>query len=421
MRQFQSQFIAISLILSGYLSLLTPVASAETPAIHAVLFYSNSCGHCHYVITEVFPPLFEQYGDQLQILGIEISDTEGQALYQAAIDHLNIPEEQFGVPTLIVGETVLVGSLDIPERFPGLIEDGLATGGIGWPDFPGMEAVLATVQAQEEAAVDPTAEPAAGPAAAVANPTLPAATVAPTAPPTDPPATAAPAETEAIAAVPADPPADGVLALYEDQAAGQETDADTVRDRLMRDLAGNMLSILVLIGMAAVLVYSVARLLRRGPVRGLRLDGWPQWALLVLFLAGLGVAVYLAFVETTETTAVCGPVGDCNTVQQSDYATLFGFLPVGVLGIAGYLAMALAWAANLWGPRSGRPVAAVALMGMALGGAIFSIYLTFLEPFVIGATCLWCLSSAVIMTAILLILVAALPEPQTVAWHEAQA
>jgi uncharacterized membrane protein len=58
---------------------------------------------------------------------------------------------------------------------------------------------------------------------------------------------------------------------------------------------------------------------------------------------------------------------------------------------------------------------------MALGGAIFSIYLTFLEPFVIGATCLWCLSSAVIMTAILLILVAALPEPQTVAWRKAQA
>jgi uncharacterized membrane protein len=38
---------------------------------------------------------------------------------------------------------------------------------------------------------------------------------------------------------------------------------------------------------------------------------------------------------------------------------------------------------------------------MTLFGTLFSIYLTFLEPFVIGATCAWCLASAVIMTALL--------------------
>ena len=30
----------------------------------------------------------------------------------------------------------------------------------------------------------------------------------------------------------------------------------------------------------------------------------------------------------------------------------------------------------------------------------FSIYLTFLEPFVIGATCMWCITSAIIQTTI---------------------
>jgi uncharacterized membrane protein len=34
---------------------------------------------------------------------------------------------------------------------------------------------------------------------------------------------------------------------------------------------------------------------------------------------------------------------------------------------------------------------------------MFSIYLTFLEPFVIGATCIWCLTSAVIITLIMLL------------------
>jgi uncharacterized membrane protein len=34
---------------------------------------------------------------------------------------------------------------------------------------------------------------------------------------------------------------------------------------------------------------------------------------------------------------------------------------------------------------------------------LFSIYLTALEPFVIGATCAWCLSSAVIVTLLLML------------------
>jgi uncharacterized membrane protein len=38
---------------------------------------------------------------------------------------------------------------------------------------------------------------------------------------------------------------------------------------------------------------------------------------------------------------------------------------------------------------------------LAFLGTLFSIYLTFLEPFVIGATCMWCLSSAALMLALL--------------------
>jgi hypothetical protein len=34
-------------------------------------------------------------------------------------------------------------------------------------------------------------------------------------------------------------------------------------------------------------------------------------------------------------------------------------------------------------------------------GVLFSGYLTFLEPFVIGAVCMWCVSSAVVMLALL--------------------
>ena len=44
-----------------------------------------------------------------------------------------------------------------------------------------------------------------------------------------------------------------------------------------------------------------------------------------------------------------------------------------------------------------------AILGMALFGVLFSLYLTYLEPFVIGAVCAWCLTSAVIITLLMLL------------------
>ena len=137
----------------------------------------------------------------------------------------------------------------------------------------------------------------------------------------------------------------------------------------------------------------------------------PSAVVPLLALAGLGVAAYLAFVETTATEAVCGPVGDCNTVQQSEYARLFGLVPIGVLGVAGYAAILIAWVAGTRAaPGVARP-ARLALLAMAFAGTAFSVYLTFLEPFVIGATCAWCVTSAVIMSALLVVAVRSMAVP----------
>jgi uncharacterized membrane protein len=115
----------------------------------------------------------------------------------------------------------------------------------------------------------------------------------------------------------------------------------------------------------------------------------------------LGVAAYLSFVEVSQVEALCGPVGNCNAVQRSPYATLFGVVPMAVLGLAAYIAIGFAWALQHFGPRRWRRLGHLSTLGLTLGGTLFSIYLTFLEPFVIGATCLWCLTSAVVMTLML--------------------
>ncbi|MDW8212900.1 MAG: vitamin K epoxide reductase family protein, partial [Roseiflexaceae bacterium] len=165
----------------------------------------------------------------------------------------------------------------------------------------------------------------------------------------------------------------------------------------LRDMPANALAVAVLAGMVLSVIWAAVAWSRPAhpPAR------WRDRTIPLLALTGMGVAAYLTFIETTGAQAVCGPMGDCNTVQQSEFARIFGVLPVGVAGIAGYGAILMAWilAHRLRGAPGER--AALALPALALIGTLFSIYLTFLEPFVIGATCLWCLTSAVIITGLL--------------------
>jgi uncharacterized membrane protein len=115
----------------------------------------------------------------------------------------------------------------------------------------------------------------------------------------------------------------------------------------------------------------------------------------------MGVAAYLTIIELSGEPAVCGPVGDCNEVQQSSYAFLFGVMPVGALGVIGYSAIILAWATTRYLPGRPHDLMQIALFALTLVGTLFSIYLTFLEPFVIGAACAWCLTSAILQTLLL--------------------
>jgi uncharacterized membrane protein len=96
-------------------------------------------------------------------------------------------------------------------------------------------------------------------------------------------------------------------------------------------------------------------------------------------------------------------VGDCNAVQSSPYARLFGILPIGLLGAIGYIAILVTWLWRRYHTDSFSKVAGPIMYGMALFGMLFSIYLTYLELFVIHAVCIWCLSSAVIITALMLL------------------
>jgi uncharacterized membrane protein len=401
-----SRFISAGPALSVLLlaAALAAPATAQQSEVRAVLFYSPTCPHCHIVMDEHLPPILARFGDQLQIITINAASPQGGPLYQDLVQTHRLPRERIGVPALVVGDRVLVGSIEIPQLLPDLVVAGLAAGGIDWPAIESMRALLerqGLLHPLPAATADPELAPPAG-----------AAVVAPAdgeAPPSSARdgvgATAVPAPAEAPSAAPplAEPtPPPAPERASPGAAAGLidltgETAPTTARQRFQRDPVGNGLAVVVLIGLVAALFWSGVAVQRQGAGRRTA----PDWVIPVLVLVGSFVAAYMSFVEVTGASAVCGPVGDCNTVQQSPYATLFGVLPVGVLGLLGYAAISGAWLLSRSGSAAFRAAAVRSLWAVAFIGTLFSVYLTFLEPFVIGATCAWCLASAVVMALIL--------------------
>ncbi len=114
-------------------------------------------------------------------------------------------------------------------------------------------------------------------------------------------------------------------------------------------------------------------------------------------IGGIAIATYLTILHYAGADPVCvGGTGGCHTVQNSEYAELAG-IPVSVIGLAGYVALAL----SLLIP--GEPGRALG-MGLALAGAGFSLYLTYLEIWVIEAICQWCVASAILMVALAILM-----------------
>ena len=136
-----------------------------------------------------------------------------------------------------------------------------------------------------------------------------------------------------------------------------------------------------------------ARRLRLPPLRAANLP---------LAAFGMGVSAYLSYIHWRGGAPLCGGLGDCETVQGSEYAEAAG-VPVAALGLAMYAAIfALAAASLLLSPVLAS-WSSLSLLGIALAGALYSAYLTWLEIGVIHAICVWCVASAITVIAILVI------------------
>jgi uncharacterized membrane protein len=354
-RRIAGLLIALTLGLAAVLALTarpaTATAAQRQPVARAVFFYSPGCPHCHELINGQLPGIVDQFGRQLRLLSVDASAPVGRRLFRNTVQKYSVPAYLRGVPAIVIGDHFLAGVTDISEQLPQLAAQYLAEGGVAWPKILGLPAALV-------------------------------------------------ASRDAVVTSP------GQLLATTGESKG-------LLDRLAADRWGNTLALIVLAGMLGSVGLVVAGLVsafrrrvaadRASEPSSMPTDRRLIVAVAALLVLGVGITAYLSYAHATASATLCGPVGNCDAVQQSSYSRLFGALPVAYLGLAGYIGMAVAFAVSRLASGALAVKAAWTFLGLALAGALFTIYLTALEPFVIGASCMWCLGSAVTVTLLLLL------------------
>jgi cytochrome c biogenesis protein CcdA len=140
--QLRYRLWMVLLVLALALTWATGTARAEgSPVVRLAYFYSEDCAHCTVVINQVLTPLQTEYGDQLQIKMVEISNPANYEMLIRAEEMFGISPEERGLPTLVVGGQVLIGEDAIREQLRCQLDTCLGAGGTSWPDIPGLEEV----------------------------------------------------------------------------------------------------------------------------------------------------------------------------------------------------------------------------------------------------------------------------------------
>lgn len=119
--------------------------------------------------------------------------------------------------------------------------------------------------------------------------------------------------------------------------------------------------------------------------------------LLALSLLGVFISTYLLWVYTSPSRPlVCMGTG-CDAVRASKYAHLWG-LPMPAFGIAMYAALVILIFGEALVSAPLARLARFALVAISGASVLLSVYLTYLEGFVIHAWCEWCVTSAITVT-----------------------
>jgi uncharacterized membrane protein len=128
-----------------------------------------------------------------------------------------------------------------------------------------------------------------------------------------------------------------------------------------------------------------------------------------LALAGIFISLYLTLFKLGVIGELTCSIGSCETVNTSRWST-FLHLPVAAWGLLFYSEVFVISLVGTMPRFENEPILSLLLVAEAAFGVLFSAWLTYLELAVIHAICIWCVTSAAIVLAILLVSIADLRE-----------
>lgn len=121
-----------------------------------------------------------------------------------------------------------------------------------------------------------------------------------------------------------------------------------------------------------------------------------------LALAGIFISLYLTLYKLGVIGELSCSIGSCETVNTSKWSQLLG-LPVAAWGLFFYLdVFAIAFVGTMPRFEDERLISMVLTIQAGIG-VLFSAWLTYLELAVIHAICIWCVTSAVIVTVLFVV------------------
>lgn len=127
-----------------------------------------------------------------------------------------------------------------------------------------------------------------------------------------------------------------------------------------------------------------------------RIPNYILWAIIILALVGFADAAFLLAKRISGAPIPCFITSGCDTVSKSPYSALFG-VPLSAWGVIFYLG--IGFLALLYLDTKNLIVARLIPVATTLG-FLSSLYFMYVQKFLIGTFCVYCILSAIVSTVL---------------------
>lgn len=119
-----------------------PTEDLSNAKVRGYFFYADTCSHCLDILTNILEPLQAENPGQIDMRLLELGNPEYYRALLAVEEAYQVKPEQRGLPTVVLGDKILIGEAPNKENLAEIIRAGIAGSGIAFPDIPGVDPEL---------------------------------------------------------------------------------------------------------------------------------------------------------------------------------------------------------------------------------------------------------------------------------------